>query len=170
MNRNSKVDLVQDIKSMYENYTYVFVVNVAGLASNLNNTLRKDILNAGGKALVIKNTLNKIAVNETSHAVMLNALAGQNMSVFASDPVGVSKILATIAKDESAGLKIIGFSDGKAFYGAEDVKKLATMPSLDVIRASLLSVMQSVQRKIAYSISYCPTAISRVIGNNFESK
>jgi ribosomal protein L10 len=141
MDKNSKAQLMHDVKSMYERYAYVFVVNVSGLASNLNNTIRKDVLNAGGEALVIKNTINKIAVDGTSH-------------------VGMSDIL----------LKIIGVSDGKSFYGADYVKKLATMPSLDVVRASLLSVMQSVQRKIAYSLSFCPTAIPRVISSNFESK
>lgn len=170
MDKNSKAQLMQDVKSMYERYAYVFVVNVSGLASNLNNTIRKDVLNAGGEALVIKNTINKIAVDGTLHVGMSSALLGQNMSIFAMDPIGISKILTSVSKDEKSGVKIIGVSDGKSFYGSDYVKKLATMPSLDVVRASLLSVMQSVQRKIAYSLSFCPTAIPRVISSNFESK
>ena len=73
-------------------------------------------------------------------------------------------------KDENSGMKIVGVSDGKAFYGADYIKSLATMPSMEVIRASLLSVIQSLPTKIAYSLLYCPTAIGRVISSNFKSK
>lgn len=165
-----KENLVKDLIGSYKDSSYVFIVNVKGLESNKNNTLRKQVTNSGAKVLVVKNTLNKIAAKDTQHSSLVDTLKGQNMSIFATDPVSISKILVDSSKGDDSGIKIIGVSDGKSFYGADYVKTLATMPSMDVIRGSLLSVLQSVQRKIVYSLSYCPTAITRVISSNFENK
>ncbi len=170
MNRNSKSELVANLQNMYSSHNYVFIVNTTGLLANTNNTIRKQLTKANAITIVAKNTLNDIAVRETSHAVISQVLVGQNMSIFAKDPVEVAKVLSTYAKDATSGIKIIGISDGKNFYGESYVKTLATMPSMEVIRASLLSVIQSVPRKIAYSLLYCPTAIGRVISSNFNPK
>ncbi len=170
MDKSSKSELVVNLKGMYSSHAYVFVVNTSGLLANTNNEIRKRLLKAKATTIVAKNTLNDIAVRDTSHAIISQVLVGQNMSIFATDPVEVAKILSNYAKDESSGVKIVGVSDGKNFYGEGYVKTLATMPSMEVIRASLLSVIQSVPRKIAYSLLYYPTAIGRVISSNFNPK
>ena len=170
MDKNLKFNLVEQLKDKYLSHDYIFIVNTSGLPSNSGNTIRKQISGVNGTALTVKNTLNKIAIKNTKHTVVCDSLFGQNMSVFANDPVSVAKILVSYTKDENSGIKIIGVSDGKAFYGADYIKSLATMPSMEVIRASLLSVIQAVPTKIAYSLLYCPTAIGRVISSNFKSK
>lgn len=165
-----KKKLVEDLASVYNASGYVFIVNVKGLEANKNNTIRKQIIDNGAKAFVIKNTLNKIAASATNHSCVVDCLKGQNMSVFANDPVSIAKILVDVSKGDDSGVALVGVSDGKVFYGPDYIKTFATMPSLDVIRASLLSVIQSVPRKIAYSLSYCPASITRVISSNFENK
>jgi len=170
MNRSAKSDLVKQLKEMYDSHSYVFLVNTSGMLSNTNNEIRKKLLNADSTTIVAKNTLNDIAIRDTSHSVITNILVGQNMSIFAKDPVEVAKILSSYAKDDTSGIKIVGVSDGKNFYGESYVKNLATMPSMNVIRASLLSAIQSVPRKIAYSLLYYPTSIGRVISSNFNLK
>ena len=170
MDKNLKFNLVEQLKDKYLSHDYIFIVNTSGLPSNASNTIRKQISGVNGTALTVKNTLNKIAIKNTKHTVVCDSLFGQNMSVFANDPVSVAKILVSYTKDENSGIQIIGVSDGKAFYGADYIKSLATMPSMEVIRASLLSVIQAVPTKIAYSLLYCPTAIGRVISSNFKSK
>ncbi|MFT4967024.1 MAG: large subunit ribosomal protein L10 [Candidatus Deianiraeaceae bacterium] len=170
MDKILKVSLIEELRNTYNTYEYVFVVNISGLQANLNNAIRKNIADANGKAMVIKNTLNKISIKETPYVDISDSLIGQNMSIFSNNPVEISKILVNASKDETSGINIIGVSDGKEFYKQDYVQALSKMPSMDIIRASLLSVMQSVQRKIAYSVSYCPTALTRVISNNFKSK
>ncbi len=170
MDKILKVSLIEELRNTYNTYEYVFVVNISGLHANLNNSIRKNIADANSKTMVIKNTLNKISIKETPYLDMSDSLVGQNMSIFSNNPVEVSKILVNASKDETSGINIIGVSDGKKFYQKDYVQALSKMPSMDIVRASLLSVMQSVQRKIAYSISYCPTALNRVISNNFKSK
>ena len=170
MDKNSKFGLVEQLRDKYISHDYIFIVNTSGLPSNSSNTIRKQISGVNGSALIVKNTLNKIAIKSTKHTVVCESLSGQNMSIFANDPVSIAKILISHTKDENSGMKIIGVSDGKAFYSADYIKSLATMPSMEVIRASLLSVIQSLPTKIAYSLLYCPTAIGRVISSNFKSK
>jgi large subunit ribosomal protein L10 len=165
----NKQQILKDVESLYKHSEYVFVVNVKGLESNKNNDIRKKFFETNAKAVVIKNTINKIASKSSNHSEIANALTEQNMSVFTSDPVSVAKILSDASKGEKSGVKIVGVSDGKAFYGADYVKMLSSMPSMDVIRGSLLSVIKSVHTKIAYSLSYHQSALVRVISNNSEN-
>ena len=165
----NKQQIVEDVSSLYKDNEYVFVVNVKGLESNKNNSIREQFFHTGAKAVVIKNTINKIAAKTSKHSSLESALTEQNMSVFTNDPVSVAKILSDVSKGEKSGVKIVGVSDGKSFYGAHYVKTLSSMPSMDVVRGSLLSVIKSVHTKIVHSLSYHQSAIVRVISNNFEN-
>lgn len=168
MDKNSKIELVSELKDLYSQHKYVFIINTMGLPSNSSNSLRRKFVDAQSKAVVAKNTLNKIAVDGTPHAVMTSHLKGQNMSIFANDPVSISKIISEFSSDENSGVKIVGVSDGKSFYDSKYVQRLSTMPSMDVIRAKLLSVLQSVPSSIVHSLLYTPNAVARVVSNNFK--
>lgn len=168
MDKGQKHELVSKLKDLYSNYKYVFIVNTAGFKSNASNDLRRKFSDLQSEAVVAKNTLNKIAVSGTEHEPLCKVLKGQNMSIFANDPVSVAKIISQISSDESSGMKIVGVSDGKSFYDSNYVKQLSTMPSMDVVRAKLLSVLQSVPSSIVHSLLYTPNAIARVVSNNFK--
>ena len=168
MDKGAKQELVSKLKNLYSSNKYVFVVNTSGFKSNASNDLRRQFSDSNSEALVAKNTLNKIAVAGTEHESLSAVLKGQNMSIFANDPVAVAKIISQISSDEKSGMKIVGVSDGKSFYDSNYVQKLSTMPSMDVVRASLLSVLQSVPSSIVHSLLYTPNAIARVVSNNFK--
>lgn len=168
MDKDSKAGLVSELKNLYLQHKYVFIINTSGLHANSSNTLRRRFVALQSKAVIAKNTLNKIAIHGTPHSMMTDYLKGQNMSIFANDPVSISKIIAEFSSEESSGVKIVGVSDGKSFYDSKYVQRLSTMPSMDVIRAKLLSVLQSVPSGIVHSLLYTPNAIARVVSNNFK--
>jgi large subunit ribosomal protein L10 len=168
MDRGEKADLVSKLKGLYESHKYVFVVNTSGFKSNSSNGLRRKFAELQSEAVVAKNTLNKIAVSGTNHDSISSFLKGQNMSIFANDPVSVAKIIAQFSSEEKSGMKIVGVSDGKSFYDSNYVQQLSTMPSMDVVRAKLLSVLQSIPSSIVHSLLYTPNAIARVVSNNFK--
>lgn len=168
MIKNSKIELVQLLEKQYSFYKYVFVLNFSGLKSNTNNTIRKHIRDTGSDIFVVKNTLNKISVSNTDHRILSDSMSGQNVSVLTNDPVSVAKILNTYTADEKSGIKVVAISDGKAIRSADYLKVLVSIPTMDVLRATLLSTLQSIPTRITSSLLYHQSSITRVVSNKFK--
>ena len=64
------------------------------------------------------------------------------------NPVAAAKVLSSFAKDHDK-LVILGGAMGKTSLDQNGVKALATMPSLDELRAKLVGLIQAPATKIA---------------------
>jgi len=60
-------------------------------------------------------------------------------------------------------LKVRALSLGGALYGAEDIDRLATLPTLDEARALLMSVMLAPITKLARTFNDVPGRVVRVV-------
>jgi large subunit ribosomal protein L10 len=117
------------------------LANVAVVTSNLGipvhqaTNLRRRIKAAGGEYKVAKHTLTRLALEETRYDRLKKLLRGPRGLVFGfEDPVGVAKALIEFA-DQNAKLQIEGGAVEGQLVAADQVKRLATMPSLSVLQA-----------------------------------
>ena len=83
---------------------------------------------------VAKNRLAKIALKDTDAAAIAPLLKGPTVLAYSGDPVAAPKVAVDFAKANEAFV-ILGGSMGKTALDLNGVKALASLPSLDELRA-----------------------------------
>ena len=154
MNKIEKKESVERIRSLFESSEVVILAyNRGGLTVSAANDIHKRVKKeAGGKYFVAKNTLMRIAIRGTCYESLADLLVGPISVVCANEPTAAAKTLMKFCKD-SGKLEIIGGVISKERVTVEHINMLATLPSLDELRAKLLSVIQEPARRIAYALS-----------------
>ena len=75
-------------------------------------------------------------------------LKGPTLIAYSDDPVAAPKVAAAFAKDYDK-LVILGGAMGATALNPDGVRSLATMPSLDELRAKLVGLIQAPATKLA---------------------
>ena len=162
MNRTEKAELIETLQSTLSEATTVVVTHQVGLTVAESSDLRARMREAGAGFKVTKNRLTKIALQGTKYEDMTDMFTGPTAMGTSSDPVAAAKILVSFAK-ENDKLTIVGGSmDGKMLDKA-GVEALATLPSLDELRAKLVGLVNAPAAKLA-RVSQAPAGkLARVI-------
>lgn len=142
MDRAQKAEAVGALKGIFADAGVVVVARYAGLTVADMSVLRAKLRDADASLKVVKNRLAKIALQEDSEGAGQDLFTGPSAIVFAKDPVAASKVAVDYAKEKEEFI-LIGGLLGQQVLDEEGVKALATMPSLDELRAKLLGVMQA---------------------------
>ena len=96
-------------------------------------------------------------------------LTGPTALATSSDPVAAAKIAVEFAKTNDK-LEIVGGAMGDTFLDVNGVKALASLPSLDQLRATIIGLVQAPATKIA-QLSTAPAAkLARVFGAYADQK
>lgn len=156
MDRAAKSDAVATLNDVFSKTSVVVVAHYAGLTVAQFQKLRREMKANGATVKVAKNRLAKIALEGTDVASISNLLTGPTLIAYSSDPVAAPKVAIAFAK-ENDKLVILGGAMGKTALNPDGVKALATMPSLDELRAKLLGLLQAPATKIA-QLSTAPAA------------
>jgi large subunit ribosomal protein L10 len=141
--RAEKQILTKEYVSRLNASPFFIVVGYQGLKVDQLTTLRKSLFQTGAEAHVVKNSIFQIAAKEAGVADLGGALAGQMAVVTGQKDVSAAaKALKNFAKDNDK-LKIkFGYLDGKRLEEA-DVLTLADLPSIEVLRAKILGVINA---------------------------
>ena len=156
MDKAAKTDAVATLNAVFANTSVVVVAHYAGLTVAQFQKLRREMKANGATVKVAKNRLAKIALEGTDVASISKLLTGPTLIAYSSDPVAAPKVPTAFAK-ENDKLVILGGAMGKTALNPDGVKALATMPSLDELRAKLLGLLQAPATKIA-QLSTAPAA------------
>lgn len=156
VDKAAKNDAVATLNGVFANTSVVVVAHYAGLTVAQFQKLRREMKANGATVKVAKNRLAKIALEGTDVASISNLLTGPTLIAYSSDPVAAPKVATAFAK-ENDKLVILGGAMGKTALNPDGVKALATMPSLDELRAKLLGLLQAPATKIA-QLSTAPAA------------
>ena len=113
---------------------------------------------------VAKNTLARRAIKETNFEKLDKFFVGPTSVAFSDDPVGTSKVMINYSK-ENENLKVIGGVMGDKELTIDEIKKLASLPSMDALRSQILGLLASVQTRIVYSLKDSQSKVVRVISN-----
>ncbi len=161
MNRDEKVQAVQDLNGIFTSAGVVVVTHYSGLTVGDMTQLRGQMAEAGANFRVIKNRLAKIALDGTPCAGISELLAGPIAIAFSEDPVAAPKATATFAK-QNENLVILGGVMGETILNVDSVKALAALPSLDELRAKLLSLFNTPATRIAGVLQAPASQLTRV--------
>ncbi len=156
MDRAEKKEFVGTLSEVFKSTSVVVVAHYSGLTVAQLQTLRRQMREAGAKVQVAKNRLAKIALEGTDVASIGGLMKGPTLIAYSDDPVAAPKVAVAFAKDNDK-LVILGGAMGRTALNAEGVRSLATMPSLDELRAKLVGLIQAPATKLA-QLSTAPAA------------
>ncbi|GAA4765259.1 50S ribosomal protein L10 [Novosphingobium ginsenosidimutans] len=163
MDRSQKAESVASLNAVFNEVGVVVVTRNLGLSVAQSTQLRTKIREAGASYKVAKNRLAKLAIQDTDYAGIGDLLTGPTAIAASVDPVAAAKAVVEFAKTNDK-IEIVGGSMGTQVLTPEGVKALASMPSLDELRATLIGLVQAPATKIA-QLSTAPAAkLARVFG------
>ncbi|HQS48920.1 MULTISPECIES: 50S ribosomal protein L10 [Roseixanthobacter] len=163
MDRAEKQQLVTTLTEVFQNTSVVVVAHYSGLTVAQLSKLRRQMKQNGATVKVAKNRLAKIALEGSDVAHVATLLKGPTLIAYSSDPVAAPKVAVEFAKGNDKFV-ILGGAMGKTALNPDGVKALATMPSLDELRAKLVGLIQAPATKIAQLTTAPAAKLARVFG------
>ncbi len=163
MDRAAKRELVSTLNGVFSTTSVVVVAHYAGLTVADMQKLRTQMKQAGATVKVAKNRLAKIALEGTDVASIAGLLKGPTLIAYSSDPVAAPKVAVEFAKGNEK-LVILGGAMGATALNADGVKALASLPSLDELRAKLVGLIQAPATKVAQVVNAPAAKLARVFG------
>ncbi len=163
MDRSQKADAVAALNANFNEVGVVVVTRNLGMTVEHTTALRVKMREAGASLKVSKNSLTKLAIADTDYAAIGDMLTGPVALATSVDPVAAAKIAVEFAKTNDK-LEIIGGSMGSQLLDADGIKALASMPSLDELRAKLIGLVQAPATKIAQVVVAPAGKLARVFG------
>ncbi len=168
MDRAEKTELVSQLNDVFKTTSVVVVAHYSGLTVAQLQRLRKQMRDAGAKVQVSKNRLAKIALEGTDVASIGSLMTGPTIIAYSDDPVAAPKVAAAFAKDFDKFV-ILGGAMGLTALDPAGVRALATMPSLDELRAKLIGLIQAPATKLA-QLTTAPAAKLARVFNAYAEK
>src|SRR5271154_685183 len=163
VDRAAKSVLVTTLGEVFKATKVVVVAHYSGLTVAQMQTLRRQMKQAGASVQVAKNRLAKIALEGTDVASVGPLLKGPALIAYSDDPVAAPKVAVAFAKDYEKFV-LLGGAMGKTALNVDGIKSLATLPSLDELRAKLLGLLQAPATKLAQLANAPAAKVARVVG------
>ncbi len=163
MDRAEKQEQVTALNGVFKNAVAVVVAHYSGLTVAQMSALRRQMKQKGAGVKVAKNRLAKKALEGTDVAHVASLLKGPTVIAYSGDPVTAPKIAVEFAKGNEKFV-ILGGAMGSTALNLDGVKALASLPSLDELRAKLIGLIQAPATKIAQVVNAPAQKLARVFG------
>ncbi len=161
MDRTQKAEAVAELNRTFNEVGVVVVTRNLGLTVAQSSALRIKMREAGAQFRVSKNKLVTIAAQGTPYASISALLTGPTALATSSDPVAAAKVVVEFAKTNDK-LEILGGAMGDTYLDVDGVKALATLPSLDELRAKIVGLVQAPATKVVQIIQAPAGQLARV--------
>jgi large subunit ribosomal protein L10 len=155
--------MVSTLNEVFSNTGVVVVAHYSGLTVAQMTTLRGRMKDAGASLKVAKNRLVKLALKGTNAEHISDLFQGPTVIAYSDDPVAAPKIAAEFAKTNDKFV-VLGGAMGKTNLDAKGVEALATLPSLDELRAKLVGMINTPATRIAGVLQAPAGQLARVFG------
>ncbi|QYJ07078.1 50S ribosomal protein L10 [Qipengyuania flava] len=163
MDRSQKADAVAQLNDVFNQAGVVVVTRNLGLTVEQSTELRTKMREAGASYKVAKNRLAKLALKDTDYAGIDEFLTGPTALGYSEDPVAAAKAVVDFAKTTDK-IEIVGGSMGATVLDEAGVKALASMPSLDELRGTIVGLINAPATKVAQVVNAPAAKLARVFG------
>lgn len=158
-----KQAIVAEVNQAANGALSAVVSDYRGLTVSQMTALRVKARASGVYLKVIRNTLARRAVEGTDYECLSRAFEGPTMLAFSQeDPGAAARLMKDYAKEHEA-LKVRALALGGVLYGAEDIDRLASLPTRDEALSLLMAVMLAPITKLARTFNDVPGRVVRVI-------
>ncbi len=163
MDRAGKQELVTSLNATLAATGVVVVTRNLGMTVGQSTDLRTKMRDAGASFRVTKNRLARLAIEGTPYTSIGAMLTGPTALATSSDPVAAAKVAVDFAKTNDR-FEIVGGAMGDTLLDVAGVKALATLPSLDELRAKIVGLIQAPATKIVQIVQAPAGQLARVLG------
>lgn len=162
VDRAEKKATIATLNEVFKASTVVVVAHYSGLTVAQMQGLRRQMKLAGASVKVAKNRLAKIALEGTDVASIGPLLKGPALIAMSRDPIAAPKVAIEFAKAHEKFV-ILGGAMGTTALNPDGVKALASLPSLDELRAKLVGLLVAPATKIAQVVNAPAAKLARVV-------
>lgn len=148
MNRTEKKETIAGLNQAFQGSDLVIVTHNNGLNATQTDALRRATRAAGVTARVAKNSLTQIAIKGTNFEGIADMLNGPTVLLLGHDLISSTKVAADFAKDNPSFV-IVGGAHGTKLMDVNEVKMLASLPSMDQLRGKLVGLIQAPAAQLA---------------------
>ena len=148
MNGEEKAQLLSELNELFSNSEIVVVSHYKGLTVKEVSELRDNIRKVGAGFRVTKNRITRLALKGTNFENLADLFKGPTAIAFASDPVSACKACVEFAKTNEK-LIIVGGAMGTGVLSTDEINKLASIPSMDELRAKIIGLLQAPGAQLA---------------------
>ena len=158
-----KQQIVAEVNEVAASALSAVIADYRGLTVAEMTQMRVKARESGVYLRVVRNTLAKRAVEGTEYECLNDAFVGPTLLAFSQeDPGAAARLIKEYAKDY-AELEVKALSIGGALLGADQLDRVAKLPTLDQARSMLMSVMQAPVVKLARTLNEVPGKLVRTI-------
>lgn len=156
MDRTQKEQVVAALHQSFTETQAVIVTDFKGIGMEQLSGLRAKMREIGAEFQVAKNTLVKLAAKDTPMDQLSDMMLGNNALGFTKgDPAALAKVLSDFAKANDKFV-IKGGVLGEKVMNQAQIKALASMPSREVMLATLLGTMNAVPTSFVRVLAAVP--------------
>jgi large subunit ribosomal protein L10 len=163
VDRTEKREFVASLAAVFAETSMVVVTQNQGLTVAEATELRRRMRAAGATFRVAKNRLATLALDGTRFDGIKPMLKGPTALAWSQDPVAVAKTAVEFARTNEKFV-LIGGALGPQTLDVAGVRALAELPSLDVLRAKLVGMIQTPATRIAGVLQAPAGQLARVFG------
>lgn len=161
--RAEKQFLIDEVGAHLDKSNYVYFADFERITVAETEELRRILAEQGAEFHVVKNSVLQRAGQDRGLPGMEDRITGPTAIVIGGEnPPGVAKILEKFLKDKKK-MEIKGGFLEKGRLSAEDVFQLAKLPSQDVLRAQLLSLLNTPATQLARVLIAGPQGFLNVL-------
>jgi large subunit ribosomal protein L10 len=149
----AKQAVVAEVSAVAATAQSAIAAEYRGLTVAQMTQLRSSARKSGVYVKVVKNTLARRAIEGTSFECMKGSLKGPLVLAFSrEDPGAAARVFKGFAKDHDKPVTV-ALSIGGALYAPSDLDRLASLPTLDEARASLLRVLNAPMTQLVRTLA-----------------
>ena len=159
----AKQAVVAEVAEVAKTAQSAVAAEYRGLTVGEMTQLRATARASGVYVRVVKNTLARRAIEGTSFECMKGSLKGPLVLAFSrEDPGAAARVFKGFAKDHEK-LKTVALSVGGELYPGSDIDRLASLPTLEEGRASLLRVMNAPLSRLVRTLAEPAAMLARTL-------
>src|ERR1700755_351643 len=162
MDRAQKAESIEALKGVFASSGAVVVTHYLGLTVAEMTDLRGRLRKEGAQIKVVKNRLAQKALDGSAGDAGEALFKGPVAIAYGPDPVSAAKVTTQYAKDNDKFV-VIGALMGETVLDTKAVSALATLPSLDQIRAQLIGLLNAPATKVAGVLQAPAGQLARVL-------
>lgn len=161
--------MVASLHQTFEEATLVVVTHYSGLTVAEMGELRDRMREAGAVFKVTKNRLTRRALEGTKYQPLDQMFTGPTAIAYSEDPVAAAKAAVNFSKTNDK-LIVLGGAFGDEQLDVDAIKSLASLPSLDELRAKIIAMISAPARSIAGVLQAPAGQVARVLGARGASR
>ncbi|MFZ4541639.1 MAG: 50S ribosomal protein L10 [Rickettsiales bacterium] len=161
--RAFKQEWIDETNGLVKDTGILLVAHYKGLTVAEITDLRVKVRAAGASFKVTKNLLVKRALVGTQYEKISELFKGPTAVAYSTDPMAAAKSLHEFAK-KNEKLVLVGGAFGNTVLDKAAIQQLASLPSLDELRAKIIAMLQTPATRIAGVLQAPAGQLARVFG------